>query len=156
MRLLTGFLVLCSAAAQARWAWDSSEQDERVLLETHTATVLAAYEGFKKMGKPATAPFSPEGLRESVDLLSELLRNDNKVGNEAHYEAVVTRVRDNLDDRFDRFAYEVDRLISAGRGDDLTRLQRLIDQKYFTLPLVLEVEKASDYAALKRRVEGSL
>ena len=156
LRLLTGILVLCSTATQARWAWDSSEQDERVLLETHTSTVLSAYEGFKKMGKPDEPPFKPEDLRESIDLLSKLLSNENQVGNEAHYEAVVTRVRDNLDDRFDRFAYEVDRLISSGRGEDLARLRRLVDQQYFSLPSLLEVEKAPEYRSLERRVEGSL
>ena len=148
--------MLCSTATQARWAWDSSEQDERLLLETHTAAVLAAYEGFKKMGKPDEPPFRSEDLRESIDLLSKLLSNENQVGNESHYEAVVIRVRENLDDRFDRFAYEVDRLISSGRGEDLARLRRLIDQQYFSLPSLLEVEKAPEYLSLQRRVEGSL
>ena len=143
--------------AAARWAWEASAVDERQLLDQHSETLVSAHEGYKRLAMgDAPRPFDTGQLTSAVVALNNLLQNSVKVGNEEHYAALVTRVREQLDDRVDRTEYEIGRLLSSGGGEDRARLRRLIEHDYFALPRLLRVASLSRYEALESKIRSQL
>ncbi|MEM9529487.1 MAG: hypothetical protein AAGA23_01075 [Pseudomonadota bacterium] len=155
-----GVLLVTLGAAEpshARWAWEAGEVDERQLLDRHSEILVDAHEGYKRLAKgDAPRPFESAALAASVAALESLLNNSVTVGNEKHYAAIVTRIRQQLDDRIDRTEYELGRLLQSGSADDRARLRRLIDQDYFALPRLLRVGNLDRYRALEAKIRAQV
>ncbi|MEM9305214.1 MAG: hypothetical protein AAGE01_24100 [Pseudomonadota bacterium] len=142
-------------AVEARWTWDSRAVDEVQLLDEHAQALSTAHENYKRLGRgDAPAPFDPAELARSVALLDQLLNNVVEVGNEAHYAALVERVRGSLDDRIDRTEYEIGRLLESTDADDQARLERIHADQYFALPRLLGVSTADRYRAIEVAIDA--
>lgn len=154
--VLIAISMLAGSTGEARWIWDSSNQDETAILEDSSEQLVDAHEQFKTLGSIETRPFDRKELTEAVRQLNTRLNNDLMVGNEVHYAAVLARVREQLDDRVVRYANRIKTLLDSDRPSDHDRLKRLIDHDYFSLPLMLELDQHAVYESMEQEVRQAV